>query len=157
MGLFQSIRPTIKNKPGKPNVVADALSHSQHSTTEDSTVELAKNNPDNEVYALTSVTVEPNEEDLKIWHQAYLEDPSTQTIFQQLCQGQATRGHSLTSHGLVGVQRGDVQKIVVPKSLRQQILKQCHDVPIVGHVGMCRTMELVDRQFHWCGIRGDTI
>ena len=49
------------------------------------------------------------------------------------------------------------QKIVVPKSLRQQILKQCHDVPIVGHVGMCRTMELVDRQFHWRGIRGDTI
>ena len=68
-----------------------------------------------------------------------------------------TRGHNLTSHGLVGVQRGDVQKIVVPKSLRQQILKQCHDVPVVGHVGMRRTMELVDRQFHWRGIRGDTI
>ena len=141
----------------KANVVADALSHSQHSTAEDSTMELAKDNPDNEVYALTSVTVEPSEEDLKIWHQAYLEDLSTKTIFQQLRQGQMTRGHSLTSHGLVGVQRGDVQKIVVPKSLRQQILKQCHDVPIVGHVGMRRTMELVDREFHWRGIRGDTI
>ena len=66
-------------------------------------MELAKNNPDNEVYALTSVTVEPSEEDLKIWHQAYLEDLSTKTVFQQLRQGQMTRGHSLTSHGLVGV------------------------------------------------------
>ena len=46
---------------------------------------------------------------------------------------------------------------MVPKSLRQQILKQCHDVPTVGHVGMRRTVELVDRQFHMRGIRGDTI
>ena len=68
LGLFQSIRPTIKYQPWKANVVADALSRSQHSTVEDSIVELVKNNPDNEVYALTSVTVEPSEEDLKIWH-----------------------------------------------------------------------------------------
>ena len=157
LGLFQSIRPTIKYQPGKANVVADALSRSQRSTTEDSTVELAQDNPDNQVYALQSVTVEPNKEDLRIWHQAYLEDPSTKTVFQQLRQGQPSRGHCLTPTGLVAIQKGDVQKIMVPKSLRQQILKQCHDVPTVGHVGMRRTVELVDRQFHWRGIRGDTI
>ena len=50
-------------------------------------MELAKNNPNNEAYALTSVTIEPSEEDLKIWHQAYLEDLSTKTIFQQLRRG----------------------------------------------------------------------
>ena len=82
LGLFQSIRPTIKYQPGKANVVADALSHSKRSTAEDSIMELAKDNPDNEVYALTSITVEPSEEDLKIWHQAYLEDLSTKTVFQ---------------------------------------------------------------------------
>ena len=60
-------------------------------------MELAKNNPDNEVYALTSVTVEPSEEGLKIWHQAYLEGLSTKTVFQQLRHGQMTRGHNLTS------------------------------------------------------------
>ena len=27
----------------------------------------------------------------------------------------------------------------------------------MGHVGMRRIMELVDRQFHWRDIRGDTI
>ena len=68
----------------KANVVANALSHSQRNTAKDSTVELAKSNPDNEVYALTSVIVEPREEDLKIWHQAYLEILSTKTIFEQL-------------------------------------------------------------------------
>ena len=96
--------PIIKYQPGKANVVADALNHSQHNTTEDSIMELAKNNPDNKVYAMISVTVEPSEEDLKIWHQAYLEYPRTKTVLQQLRQGQATRGHSLTSPRLVGVQ-----------------------------------------------------
>ena len=94
---------------------------------------------------------------MKIWHQAYLEDLSTKTVLQQLPPGQMTRGHSLTSHGLVGVQRRDVQKFLIPKSLQEQILKQCHDVPIVDHVGMCKTMELVGRQFNWHSIRGDTI
>ena len=52
---------------------------------------------------------------------------------------------------------GDWQKIIVPKSLRQQILKEYHHVPFTGHVGMRKTLELVDRQFHWRGLRGDTI
>ena len=30
-------------------------------------------------------------------------------------------------------------------------------MPFTGHVGMCKTFELVDRQFHWRGLRGDTI
>ena len=46
---------------------------------------------------------------------------------------------------MVGVQ----QKIIVPQSLRQQILKECHNVPFIGHVAMHKTLELVDRQFHW--------
>ena len=48
-------------------------------------MELAKNNPANEAYALTSVAIEPSEEDLRIWHEAYLEDLSTNTVFQRLC------------------------------------------------------------------------
>ena len=43
---------------------------------------------------------------------------------------------------------GGRQKIIVPKFLQQQILKECHDVPFIGHVGMRKTLELVDRQFH---------
>ena len=52
---------------------------------------------------------------------------------------------------------GGQRKIIVPRSLRQNILKECHDVPFTSHMGMRKTLELVDRQFHWRGLRGDTI
>ena len=42
---------------------------------------------------------------------------------------------------------GTQQKIIVPQSLSQEILKESHDVLVVGHVGMRMTLELVDRQF----------
>ena len=34
-------------------------------------------------------------------------------------------------------------------------MRECHDVPSVGHVGMRRTLELVARQYHWRGMQGD--
>ena len=37
--------------------------------------------------------------------------------------------------------------------MRQRVVKECHDVPTSGHVGIRRTLELVDRQFHWRGLR----
>ena len=49
------------------------------------------------------------------------------------------------------------QKIIVPKSLWQKILKEFHDAPFIGHVDMRKTLELVDKQFHWRGLRGDII
>ena len=41
LGLFQSIRPTIKYQPGKANVVVDALSRSQRKLEEGSTDDVA--------------------------------------------------------------------------------------------------------------------
>ena len=49
------------------------------------------------------------------------------------------------------------QKIIIPKSLRQLLLKECHDMPFIGYVGMHKALELVDQQFHWRVLRGDTI
>ena len=55
------------------------------------------------------------------------------------------------------IQKQGLQKILVPKSLRRYVLKECHDVPSIGHVGMCKTLNLVDRQFHWNGLHSDVI
>lgn len=61
----------------------------------------------------------------------------------------------MTQSSLLAVKSGEKIKIVVPKSFQQQILKECHDVPSIRRVGMCRTIELLDRQFHWQGLWGD--
>ena len=34
-------------------------------------------------------------------------------------------------------------------------MKECHDIPAVGHVGVRRTTDLVIRQFHWRGLHSD--
>ena len=60
LGLFQSIRPTVKYQPGNANIVADGLSWSQHPTVEDT--EEATTRED--VLQLTSSLVEPQAEDL---------------------------------------------------------------------------------------------
>ena len=124
--------------------------------TEDSTM-LKATATEDQVFALSGVSIEPEPEDLQKWTIAYQEDPSHKTAFHQLRQGKPFREYFLTPKGLMAVNKEGQQKIVVPQSLRQQILKECHDVPTVGHVGMRRTLELVDRQFHWRGLRGDTI
>ena len=66
LGLFQSIRPTIKYQPGKANVVANTLSRSQRKEIEDS-----KDDPiatatvvEEHVLALSGFNVELTAEDL---------------------------------------------------------------------------------------------
>ena len=106
---------------------------------------------------LSGVSVEMTTEDLQQWTKAYKEDKGHVTAYMKLRQGQKYEDFYLTPSGLMARILGGRQKIIVPKSLRQQILKECHDVPFTGHVGMRKTLELVDRQFHWRGLRGDTI
>jgi transposase InsO family protein len=46
-------------------------------------------------------------------------------------------------------------EIVVPKSLRAEILRLNHDVPLSGHQGMNRTLERLQERFYWHGMTSD--
>ena len=91
-------------------------------------------------------------EDLQKWTKAYKEEKGHVATDTKLRQGQKYEGFYLIPSGLMAKMVGDQQKIVIPRSLRQQILKECHDVPFTGHVGMRKTLELEDNQFDWRGL-----
>ena len=151
LGLFQSIRPTIKYQPGKANVVANALSQSQRKEAEDS-----KDDPmaivaivEGHVLALSGFSVELTAEDFQKWTKAYKENKSHIATYAKLLQGQKYQDLYVTPSSLMARMVGGQWKIIVPWSLRQHVLKECHNVPFTCHVGMHKILELVDRQFHW--------
>ena len=47
------------------------------------------------------------------------------------------------------------QLMMVPRELRQKILVENHDVPVVGHVGINRNVNLIKRAYWWRGLWGD--
>ena len=153
LGLFPSINPVIKYTPEKANIIADALSRSQRK------IEESINAQDNlgELMAMTEVTINLDQEECQNWIKAYERDPVLKTALGDIRAGRHHGDYVLTSEGLIAVVKNDQRKLVVPTSLHQQVLRECHDVPSVGHVGMRRMMEIVDRQFHWCKMRADVI
>ena len=88
-------------------------------------------------------------EDLQTCTKAYKKDKSHIAAYTKLRQGQKYQDLYLTPSGLMARMVGGQQKIIVPRSLRQSILKEYHDVAFTGHVGLRKTLEPVDRQFHW--------
>ena len=46
-------------------------------------------------------------------------------------------------------------KLVLPNSLRTDVLKQLHDSPAVGHLGLKKTTEWVKARFYLCGLQKD--
>ena len=46
-------------------------------------------------------------------------------------------------------------QLVVPKKLRERVLKTAHDSPMAGHQGQKKTRERVWQEFFWSGMTGD--
>ena len=54
-------------------------------------------------------------------------------------------------------ERGDeiTWKLVLPDSLKKEVLRQLQDNPAAGHLGFKKTTERVRTRFYWCGLCKD--
>ena len=48
-----------------------------------------------------------------------------------------------------------IRKLVVPLSLRCEVLRSCHDSKFAAHMGVKKTTEHIRQRFFWPGLRGD--
>ncbi|GJZ92011.1 cytochrome P450 78A7-like protein [Tanacetum coccineum] len=58
---------------------------------------------------------------------------------------------------LIGIQAGEGDRLYVPKwgDLRRAILKECHDSKWAGHLGITRTLALVEGTYYWPSMGDD--
>ena len=107
----------------------------------------------NQQPAETQPATQPAE--IREWKWAYEDDQKSKPTMQQLRQGEAFEQYHLTPQVLLVVQRDDRQFLMVPLSLRQRIMRECHYVLIMGHVGIFMKMELVSWHYYQRGMKGD--
>ena len=114
----------MEYKPGKGNVVADALSRKA------------------ELAAITS----PNFPMVERLKEGLEQDPQAKSLMELASQGRTRR--FWLEDGML-ITKGN--RVYVPKwqGLRKEIIKECHDSRWAGHPGVRRTLALIERTYYW--------
>ena len=127
----------IVHRPGKSNVVADALSR--------------LNNID--IQELGAVKKGMKREDLfKGLEQAYKKNNETKRIWENL---DAEKDFCVIQNKIYYIGKGRLQLYLPIGEIRDLILNECHDSRYAGHLGMKKTAELVQRDFFWPTLQQD--
>jgi archaellum component FlaC len=118
----------MEYKPGKANVVADALSRK---------AELAA------ISQATSTLLEEIRRGME-------HDPVARMLMQSAQEGK-TRRFWLED----GLLYTTGQRVFVPKwnNLRRDVIRECHDTKWAGHPGIDRTLALIERTYYWPQMR----
>ena len=52
-------------------------------------------------------------------------------------------------------EKGDPDRLLVPETLRDDVMHMCHDVPSAGHQGIQRSKQRLKTYFYWWRMSGD--
>ena len=119
---------SIVHTPGKSNVVADALSR---------------------LNALDSEGTSSVQHVDRVWKNLskdYKNDKRTNEMFARI---EAFPGFTVSQGKLYHTGLGRHQLYVPEGTLRDVVLRECHDARYAGHLGIKKTTELVQRDFFW--------
>lgn len=140
---LQGYKFTVSHRKGKDNVVPDALSRI----------------PESEVASLELI---PPEIDLDSPH---FQDNDYKELKEKINSDKSKFPDIKIVDGFVYVrtdhysgdelQENQAWKLWIPFHLRQQVLYRAHDSPISAHGGICKTLELIRRNFYWPGLVRD--
>ena len=163
LSFFAEYNFSVEYKPGKLNVIADALSR-RPDLFEPAKPQVfrADEDPDAEVNLLRSVPQSSSLDDVRV---AYTHDDDCQRLISHLSDAEAHPAKSLSErlrarrwryaleNGLLyyRVESDDDWRIVVPHDvkLRQRIMYEYHDSPMSGHLGREKTYLSLSRDFYW--------
>ena len=135
--VLQAADFDVKYRPGKTNIVADALSRRTY---------LAN---------ISTVNVELiNEKELE---QKYRNDNYLGPILEILKDENSIKDPKLAARvkyfeledNKIYLREGKRLAIPKDKTLRTKVLNECHDIPTAGHLGIDKTYELVARTYFW--------
>jgi hypothetical protein len=128
--FLQQFDYEIRYRAGKDNAVADGLSR----------------RPDHQLSALNQSSATINTELLDTIKSEYINDKVTQHILE--------KGHK-QYHVKSGLIYTSDNKLYIPSShnIKCQLIHECHDTPLSGHLGEFKTMERLSRQCYWPNMR----